>query len=165
MNMKQRRQKEKKTEDPVIVTHHEARRDYFIIETLEAGLVLSGCEVKSLREHKASLSGSFARLEGNEMFLYNLYIAPYEMGNRENPEEPTHTRKLLLRRAQIEKLRTKALERGFTLIPLKLYFNKRGIAKVELAVAKGKKLWDKRTDIKKRDAQRDMDRALKSKNR
>lgn len=157
--------KKEKHEDPVIVTHHEARRDYFIIETLEAGLILSGCEVKSLRDRKASLSGSFARLEGEELFLYNLYIAPYAMGNRENPEEPTHERKLLLHRSQIEKLKAKTVERGLTLIPLKLYFNKRGIAKVELAVAKGKKLWDKRTDIKKRDAERDIDRAMKNRNR
>ena len=154
-----------KKEDPVIVTHHEARRDYFIVESMEAGLMLSGCEVKSLRDHKASLSGRFARLEGGELFLYNLYIAPYEMGNRENPDEPTRARKLLLHRSQVEKLKSKALERGFTLIPLKLYFNKRGLAKVELAVAKGKKLWDKRTDIKKRDAERDIDRAVKSRNR
>ncbi len=154
-----------KREDPVIVTHHEARRDYFVLETLEAGLMLSGCEVKSLRDHKASLAGSFARLEGDELFLYNLYIAPYEMGNRENPDEPTRDRKLLLHRSQIEKLRSKTVERGLTLIPLKLYFNKRGIAKVELAVAKGKKLWDKRTDIKKRDAERDIDRAVKNRNR
>lgn len=131
---------------------------------MEAGLVLSGCEVKSLRDHKASLAGSFAHLEGNEPFLYNLYIAPYEMGNRENSEEPTRKRKLLLHRSQIEKLKTKTVERGLTLVPLKLYFNKRGVAKVELAVAKGKKLYDKRTDIKKREAQRQMERAMKSRN-
>ena len=160
-----RNKPKEKPKDLVIVTHHEGRRDYFIIETLEAGIMLSGCEVKSLRERKAGLAGSFARLEGDELFLYNLYIAPYEMGNRENPEEPTHERKLLLHRSQIEKLRSKTVERGLTLIPLKLYFNNRGIAKVELAVAKGKKLWDKRTDIKKRDAERDMDRAVKNKNR
>ena len=129
--------KEKK-QDPVIATNREARRDYFILDTLEAGIMLAGCEVKSLRESKASLSGSFARLDGNEVFLYNLYIAPYAMGNREN----------------LEPLRER-----------KLYFNDRGMAKVELAVVKGKKAHDKRSDIKKHAVSREIDRAIKNRNR
>ena len=150
-------------EDPVITTHHEAGRDYFIIEAMEAGLVLGGCEVKSLRDRKASLSGSFARFEKEELFIYNLFIPPYAMGNRENPE-PTRPRKLLLHRNQLERLKSKMQEKGLAIIPLKLYF-KHGIAKVEIALAKGKKLWDKRTDIKKQDIKREMDRAIKNRNR
>ncbi len=150
--------------DPVIVTNREARRDYFILDITEAGIVLVGCEVKSLRERKASLSGSFARLEGEELFLYNLYIAPYEMGNRENPDSKRE-RKLLLHRSQIEKIKAQTQEKGLAVIPLKLYFNKQGIAKVELAVAKGKKLYDKRAEIKKQSISREIDRAIKNRNR
>lgn len=153
--------KEKKPELSVITTHKEAYRDYFILETLEAGLALAGCEVKSLRDKQASLAGSFARLDKGELFLYNSYIAPYEMGNRENPDS-RRQRKLLVHRSQIEKLKVKSVEKGLTLIPLKLYFNPRGLAKVELAVAKGKKLYDKRSDIRKRDTSREMDRAIKN---
>jgi SsrA-binding protein len=153
----------KKTAENLITTNHQARRDYFVLETFEAGLMLAGCEVKSLRTHHASLAGSFARLEKDGVYLYNLYIAPYEQGGRENPE-PTRTRKLLLHRSQINKLKVKTLEKGLSLIPLKLYFNDRGWAKVELAVAKGKKLYDKRSDMKKMSASRDIDRAIKNKN-
>ena len=154
---------EKSKEQELIATHHEARRDYFILEAVEAGIVLVGCEVKSLREKKANLAGSFARVEGAEVFLHGLYIAPYEQGNRENPDS-LRKRKLLLRRSEIRKLLIKTAEKGLVLIPLKLYFN-HGLAKVELAVAKGKKLYDKRTDIKKRSTQREIDRAIKNRNR
>ena len=155
--------KEKK-QDPVIATNREARRDYFILDVMEAGIVLAGCEVKSLREGKASLSGSFARLDGEELLLYNLHIAPYPMGNRENPD-PLRKRILLLHKAQIEKLKVKTLEKGLVIIPLKMYFNDRGIAKIELGVGKGKKLYDKRSDIKKADIKREIDRAVKNRNR
>ena len=112
--MKEKKRKEEdKTQDFVVTTHHEARRDYFIIETFEAGLVLVGCEVKSLRAKNASLSGSFARFEKEELFLYNLYIAPYEKGNRENPDESKRPRKLLLHRSQINKLLIKTQENLF----------------------------------------------------
>lgn len=153
-----------KAPDPVIVTHKEARRDYFILETLEAGLVLVGCEVKSLRLHNASLAGSFARIEGNDILLCNLYIGPYDKGGRENPET-LRDRKLLLHRSQIDKLRAKTQEKGLALIPLKLYFNPTGIVKVELALGKGKKNYDKRADIKERSANREIDRAIKNRNR
>ena len=153
-----------KAEDPVITSNREARHDYFILETLEAGIVLGGCEVKSLRDRQASLAGSFARVEGDEVVLYNLYIAPYEMGNRENLE-PKRERKLLLHRSQIHKLKVKTVEKGSVLIPLKMYFNNHGIAKLELAVAKGKKLYDKRVDIKKASTAREIDRAIKNRNR
>ena len=161
--IKSMKEKEKK-KDPTITTNREARRDYFILETMEAGLVLIGCEVKSLREGQASLVGSFARFEGEELFIYNLYIAPYEKGNRENLESKRE-RKLLLHRSQMSKLKSKIVEKGLVLIPLKLYFNNHGLAKVELAVAKGKKHYDKRADIKKSTAAREIDRAIKNRNR
>ena len=156
--------KEKKP-DPIIVTHHEARRDYFILETLEAGLMLCGSEVKSLREAKSSLSGSFARFEKEELYIYNFYIAPYEKANINNPEDPSHPRKLLLHRSQLEKLYAQVREKGVALVPLKLYWNNHGIAKVELALAKGKKHYDKRSEIKKDTVRREIDRAIKNRNR
>ena len=155
--------KEKK-ENPVIATHREARHFYEILETVEAGIVLVGCEVKSLREAQCSLAGCFARFEGPDLVVQNLYIAPYLQGNRENPE-PTRLRKLLLHKSQLEKLRARVKERGLALIPLKMYFNSHGIAKLELGVAKSKKMHDQRSDIKKRDAARQMDRAVKNRNR
>ena len=155
--------KEKK-EAPPVVTHREARRDYLVFESFETGIALAGCEVKSLREGQASLAGSFARVEEGEVFLYNLYIPPYKMGGRENPE-PRRRRKLLLHRSQIHKLQAKTAEKGLALIPLKMYFNDRGIAKVELGVAKGKRFQDKRLDIKKMSMQREIDRAIKNRNR
>ena len=148
----------------VVTTNKEAFRDYFVLEALEAGLVLTGCEIKSLRNHKTSLAGSFARLEKNELMLYNMHIAPYEMGSLQN-SDPLRERKLLLHRAQIERLKSKIQEKGLAVVPLKVYLNKRGIAKVEIALVKGKNLYDKRADIKKNSARRDIDRAIKNKNR
>ena len=155
--------KEKK-EIKIITTNHQARRDYFVLETYEAGIMLVGCEVKSLRESQVSLAGSFARFEKEELFLYNFYIAPYEKGNREN-EKPVRPRKLLLHHSQLLKLLSKTQEKGLLLVPLKLYFNDHGVAKVELALARRKKLHDQRSDIKKREAERQIDRALKNRNR
>ena len=157
------KEKEKK-ENPLIATHREARHFYEILETIEAGIVLVGCEVKSLREAQSSLAGSFARFEGKDLVIQNLYIAPYLQGNRENPE-PTRLRKLLLHRSQLEKLRVRTQEKSLSLIPLKMYFNAHGIAKVELGVAKSKKLHDQRGDIKKKDVRRQIDRAVKNRNR
>ena len=153
-----------KKEIKIIHTHREARHYYEILETMEAGIVLAGCEVKSLRDAQCSLAGSFARFEGGELMLQNLYIAPYLQGNRENPD-PRRLRKLLMHKSQLEKLRSRMQERGWSLIPLKMYFNPRGIAKIELALAKSKKFHDQRSDIKKRDAERQMDRAVKNRNR
>ena len=157
--------KDEKTPNPVIATHHEARRDYFVLETIEAGVVLRGCEVKSLREAKSGLGGSFARFEKEELFLHNLYIAPYEKAGIDNPEDPSHPRKLLLHRSQLEKIHSRVKEKGVALIPLKLYWNQHGIAKVELALAKGKKHYDKRSEIKKDTIRREIDRAVKNRNR
>lgn len=153
-----------KKENPTIATHREARHFYEILESLEAGIVLVGCEVKSLRDAQCSLAGSFARFEGKDLVIQNLYIAPYLQGNRENPE-PTRLRKLLLHKSQLEKLRARMVEKGLALIPLKMYFNDRGIAKLELGLGKSKKFEDQRRDIKKRDTQREISRAIKNRNR
>ena len=148
-----------KTSDATISKNREAFHDYHILETLEAGLALKGTEVKSLRSHHASLVGSFARLEKGELFVYNLHIAPYEHGSIFNPD-PKRERKLLLHRAQIRDLALKIQSKGVTLIPLSLYF-KQGIVKMELGLAKGKRQYDKREAIKKRDQAREMRQALK----
>lgn len=146
----------------IVTDNRKARHEYFIEDTLEAGMVLTGTEAKSLRAGKANLQDSFARVENGEVFLYNMHISPYERGNRFN-HDPKRTRKLLLNRSEIRRLIGKTREKGFTLIPLKVYFNSRGIAKLELALARGKKLWDKREDIAARDAKREMERAFRDK--
>ena len=148
-----------KSSDATISKNREAFHDYHILETLEVGLALKGTEVKSLRNHQASLAGSFARLEKGELFVYNLHIAPYEHGSIFNPD-PMRERKLLLHRAQIRDLALKIQSKGVTLIPLSLYF-KQGIVKMELGLAKGKRQHDKRDAIKKRDQAREMRQALK----
>ncbi|NLG85278.1 MAG: SsrA-binding protein SmpB [Firmicutes bacterium] len=136
-----------------IVTNRQARHDYFILETFEAGLALTGTEVKSLRAGRGNLKDSFAEIRGGEVFLVNCHISPYEFGNRFN-HDPLRPRKLLLHKAEIRRLYGKTREKGLTLIPLELYFNERGRVKVELALAKGKKIYDKREEIARRDAER-----------
>ncbi|MBD3168646.1 MAG: SsrA-binding protein SmpB [candidate division Zixibacteria bacterium] len=143
----------------VITSNRKARHLYQITDTFEAGLVLQGTEVKSLRDGKANLSDSYATIRDGEVFLIGMHISPYEQANREN-HEPTRERKLLLSKRQIYKLTSKIQERGFTLVPLKLYF-KGPYAKIELGLAKGKKLYDRREDIKKREADRESRRAKK----
>lgn len=141
------------------VTNRQARYNYQILESLEAGIELKGTEVKSLREGRASLKDSFARVDDGEVFLYNCHISPYEFGNIANVE-PTRRRKLLLHKNQIGRLGGQVSQKGTTLIPLKIYF-KGGIAKVELALAKGKLLYDKREAIKRRESDRELRRTLK----
>ena len=141
-------------------TNRQARYSYHIFEAVEAGIELKGTEVKSLREGKVSLKDSFARVDDGEVFLYNCHISPYEFGNRANVE-PTRRRKLLLHKNQIGRLAGAVSQKGMTLIPLKIYF-KRGLAKVDLALAKGKLLYDKREAIKKREGDMELRRALKS---
>ncbi|WP_018084500.1 SsrA-binding protein SmpB [Desulfurispora thermophila] len=143
------------------ITNRKARHEYHILETYEAGIELKGTEVKSLRAGKANLQDSFARIENNELLLYNMHISPYEQGNRFN-HDPKRVRRLLMHRQEINRLHSKIREKGLTLIPLKIYFQ-RGWAKVELALARGKKLYDKRQDIAARDAQREMERARRAK--
>ena len=143
----------------IICQNKKARHNYFIEETLDAGLVLLGTEVKSLRQGKANLVDSFADIQGSEAYLINAHISPYEAGNQFN-HHPTRKRKLLLHKNEISRLIGKIREQGYNLIPLKIYF-KGSRAKVELAIAKGKKLHDKRDTIKKRQAEREMDSAMK----
>ena len=149
--------------EKLICNNKRAYHDYFIEEKLEAGLVLQGTEVKSLRAGKANLSDSFMIVRNGEAFLHNLHISPYAFGNRQNHQEDRN-RKLLLHRRQIERLYGKIREQGYAIIPLRLYF-KDGLVKVEIGLAKGKKLYDKREDMKKRDSQRELSQTLKSRNR
>ncbi|MCZ6464772.1 MAG: SsrA-binding protein SmpB [Proteobacteria bacterium] len=142
-----------------IATNRRARHDYEILDTVEAGLVLRGPEVKSLRNGKASLSDAYALIRRGEMFLHNLHISPYAPATRENPD-PRRERKLLLHRSQIAKLEGRVAQRGLTLIPLSLYF-KGGRAKVELALARGRARYDKREAIRRREDRRETDRALR----
>nr|WP_315987922.1 SsrA-binding protein SmpB [Desulforamulus aquiferis] len=137
-----------------------ARHEYHILETYEAGISLSGTEVKSLRAGKSNLQDSYARVDNGEMMLHNMHISPYEQGNRFN-HEPKRTRRLLMHKQEIMRLYGKVREKGLALIPLKVYFNPRGKVKVEIALAQGKKSFDKRQDIAARDAKRDMDRAMR----
>ena len=148
-----------KTGTKVAATNRKAHHEYFILETMEAGIALTGTEVKSLRQGKANLNDAFARVDQGECILYDMLISPYDFGNRFNPD-PKRPRKLLLHKREIMKLHSEIKEKGLTLIPLKVYFT-RGMAKVELGLAKGKKLYDKRDDMAKKEAKRRIDRAMK----
>ncbi len=147
-------------EERLVSTNRKAYHNFFIEETYEAGLALLGTEVKSLRDKKADLNESFARFEKEELFLYNAHISPYTHGNISN-HEPLRKRKLLLTKREVWKLFGKVQRKGFTIVPLRLYFNKRGWAKIELAVARGKKLYDKRAVSAKKSAQREIERRIK----
>ncbi|HTK32387.1 MAG TPA: SsrA-binding protein SmpB [Candidatus Saccharimonadaceae bacterium] len=147
----------------VVAQNRRASHDYFILETFEAGLVLTGTEVKSLRQGSASLAESFATVENDEAFVRQLHISPYAQGNRSNPD-PVRSRKLLLHKKEIVRLREAVAQKGQTLIPLRLYFS-RGRAKLLIGVAKGKKLYDKRATMAEKDAKREMDRARRNKGR
>lgn len=144
----------------IVCQNRKAYHDYFIEETLEAGISLLGTEVKSLREGKANLIDSYVVIKGKEALLLNCHISPYSHGNILN-HEPLRTRKLLLRRKEIEGLMGKSLQKGYTLIPLKIYF-KDSYAKVEIGVAKGKRLYEKREKIKEREAKKAIERVMKS---
>jgi len=145
----------------VVATNRKAQRDYSILETIEAGIELKGSEVKSIRAGKINLNDSFARFEGSQIILYNTHISPYEEASYLNVE-PTRPRRLLLHKNQIKKLTGQLTQRGFTLVPLKVYFSERGFAKVELALCKGKRLYDRRETIKRREMELEMRRILKS---
>jgi SsrA-binding protein len=146
----------------IVCTNRKAHRDYFFMDRFEAGMVLTGTEVKSLRDGRANLKDSYAHVKGEELFLYNMHISPYKHGNIAN-HEPTRTRKLLMHKREIRRLIGKIQEKGLSLIPVTVYFLK-GKAKVELALAKGKRQYDKRQDIKKREQDREIEKAMKSKN-
>ncbi|PWI57869.1 SsrA-binding protein SmpB [Sulfoacidibacillus thermotolerans] len=152
-----------KTGVKIVAQNKKATHDYFIEETFEAGIVLTGTEIKSIRAGKANLKDSYARVEHGEVFLHNLHISPYEAGNRFN-HDPLRTRKLLLTRPEIRKLIGASREQGFSLVPLRLYL-RGGFCKVELALARGKKNYDKRETIAKRDAAREIERAFRERQR
>lgn len=147
----------------IIANNKKARHEYFIEESYEAGIELAGTEVKSIRQGKINLRDSYGAVRGGEVFVFQMHISPYEMGNIYN-KDPLRVRKLLLHKSEIRKLIGYTQQQGYALIPLKMYF-KRGLVKLELAVARGKKLYDKRQDIAKKDAKRDMERAFKEKNK
>jgi len=143
-----------------IATNRQALRDYFVLERFEAGIELKGGEVKSVRAAMVSLKDSFARIENGQVFLYNMYIAPYEAASFTNVD-PIRPRKLLFKKSEIIRLTQRTSERGFTLVPLRLYFSDRGFAKIEIALCKGKKIFDKRRAIKKREVDLEIRRAIR----
>lgn len=143
------------------IENRKARHDYHILEKFQAGIALQGCEVKSLRAGEGNLRDSFAQIRNDELWLYNMHISPYKQGSINNPEDPTRPRKLLLKRLEIKKLIGKIKEKGLTLIPLKVYLS-RHLFKVELGLAKPKKIYDKRADLKKRQADREIRRSMSS---
>lgn len=145
--------------DKTVAVNRRARHQFAIEETLEAGLALTGTEIKSIRAGRVNLAEAYARIERGEAWLIGAHIAPYEQGNRNN-HEPTRTRKLLLHRDQISELIGRTQAKGFTLVPLKLYI-RNGMAKLELGVGRGKKAFDKRRTIAERDARRDLERSTK----
>jgi SsrA-binding protein len=149
-----------KGEGKVISQNKKAYHDFFIEETYEAGIVLQGTEIKSIRAGKVNLKDAFAKVQNGEVFLHNMHISPYEQGNRFN-HDPLRTRKLLLHRREINKLIGLTKEQGYSLVPLKLYI-KDGFAKILLGLGKGKKKYDKREDMKKREAQREIERAFRA---
>ncbi|MCI7740158.1 MAG: SsrA-binding protein SmpB [Clostridiales bacterium] len=152
----------KESSDRLVANNKKAYHDYFIEEKYEAGISLAGTEVKSLRMGKCSIKEAFIRIERGEVFVYGMHISPYEKGNIFN-KDPLRVRKLLLHRAEINKMEGKIAEKGFTLVPLRVYF-KGSLVKVEIGVAKGKKLYDKRQDIAKKDMKREAEREFKVKN-
>ena len=146
----------------LIANNKKAYHDYFIEDKYEAGIVLHGTEVKSLRMGKCSIKESFVRIENEEVYIYGMHISPYEKGNIFN-RDPLRVKKLLLHKSEIRKMKGKIAEKGYTLVPLKVYFN-RSLVKVEIGLAKGKKLYDKRQDIAKKDQQREASRDFKIRN-
>ena len=146
----------------LIANNKKAYHDYFIEETYEAGIALHGTEVKSLRMGKCSIKESFVRIENEVVYIYGMHISPYEKGNIFN-RDPLRVKKLLLHKSEIRKMKGKIAEKGYTLVPLKVYFN-RSLVKVEIGLAKGKKLYDKRQDIAKKDQRREAERDFKVRN-
>lgn len=147
----------------VLAENRKARHEYFIEDSYEAGIILTGTEIKSIRGGRVNLKDSYGEIKNGEVWLVQMHISPYEQGNRFN-HDPLRKRKLLLNRAEITRLSSRVQQQGMTLIPLKIYL-KHGLAKIELGLCKGKKTYDKRDDIAKRDAQRDVERALRDRNK
>ncbi|MDY3973302.1 MAG: SsrA-binding protein SmpB [Veillonella caviae] len=155
--------KAKKDGNSLIADNRKARHDYHIHETFEAGIVLTGTEVKSIRQGRLNLKDSFCGIENGELFLYQTHISPYEQGNQFN-HEPLRTRKLLMHRSEIHKLLGQVKEKGFSLVPLNFHFS-HGLIKVTIGLVTGKKNFDKRQDMAERDAKRDIQRRMKEQNR
>ena len=153
-----------KREQKTIAKNRRALHDYEILETFEAGIELTGTEVRSLRENNCQLTDCFALVRHGEVWLNNVHIAPYKQGSIFNPD-PDRRRKLLLHKKQIRYLQAKTQEKGLAIVPLKMYFKDNGLVKVELALARGKKLYDKRSSMKERDTRREIDRAIKERSR
>ena len=153
---------EKKEAQKLIANNKKAYHDYFIEETYEAGVALHGTEVKSMRLGKCSIKESFIRIENGEVFVYGMHVSPYEKGNIFN-KDPMRVKKLLMHRYEINKLAGKIAEKGYTLVPLQVYFRE-GKVKVEIGLAKGKKLYDKRESIAKKDQRRELEREFKARN-
>jgi len=149
-----------KNENKVLAQNKKASHDYFIEETYECGLVLTGTEIKSVRAGKANISDSFALIRNGEAFVHNMHVSPFEQGNRYNPDDPTRTRKLLMKKYEISKLLGASKQQGYALVPLKIYV-RNGYAKLLLGLGRGKKQFDKRDTAAKRDADRDIQRALR----
>ena len=152
-----KREQEKKTNTPAL-DNRRARHQFHILESLEAGLALTGTEIKSIRSGGVSLNEAFARVKDGELWLVNMYVPPYKQGNVFSAHEVRRPRKLLVHKDQLARLASRSAEKGLTIVPLRLYFT-RGIAKVEIGLAKGKKLYDKRKAIQERDVKREMSRA------
>jgi SsrA-binding protein len=153
-----------KDQPKTVADNRKARHDYFIDESYEAGIVLTGSEIKSVRNGRVNLRGGYARVSGGEVFLYDVHISAYEQSGTYFNHEPTRPRKLLLHRREISRIVGQVERQGYTLVPLRIYFKGRR-AKLELGLAKGKKLYDKRDDIANREAKRDIERAIKSRGR
>ncbi len=143
------------------IKNRKAQRDFNILKTWEAGIELRGSEIKSIRAARANLNDSFARVENGQVLLYNMHVSPYAQASYLNVE-PLRVRRLLLHKSQIRKIAESVLQRGFTLVPLRLYFNERGFVKIELALCRGKKLYDRRETVKRREAELEIRRAIKS---
>jgi len=152
-----------KTSDKLVATNRKARYEYFIEETYEAGIALTGTEIQSVRQGRVSLGDAYAEVRGGEVYLVNSHIAEYDYGNRLN-HNPRRPRKLLLHKSEIRRLDSRVRERGYTIVPLKMYL-RGGLAKLEIGLARGKKMWDKREDIANRDAEREIERSAKASRR
>jgi len=152
----------KQVHDRPLAQNKKASHDYFIEETYEAGIVLTGTEIKSVRQGRANISDAFATIRNGEIFIHNMHISPFEQGNRHNPTDPTRARKLLMHKSQIHKLLGLSKQEGYAIVPLKIY-PRNGYAKLLIGLGKGKKQYDKRDTAAKKDAQRDIQRALREK--
>ncbi len=151
-------------EETTIAKNRKALHEYEVLETFEAGIELTGCAVRSLRDNRGQLTDCFALVRGGEVWLHNVHIPPYANGNIANPD-PDRKRKLLLHKRQIRQLQERVREKGLALVPLRMYFKENALVKVELAVARGKKLYDKRASMAERDSRREVERALKERSR